>query len=176
MGKFMIATFLLLGVAFYEMSGGADFVPEERPVAVADAVVEEPAPAATVTRAVSTPLVQINTQPSPLITVQPAVAVSEEPAVTAEPVALTEDIAEPAAEEPAAIEVAAAPAPSTDIRFVGSSRVNMRAGPGTNYSVLDTLDGGTELEVLEVDATGWARVYVPSAGIEGFMAERLLTR
>ena len=33
MTKFIVASFLMLGWGFYEMSGGADFVPEVRPIA-----------------------------------------------------------------------------------------------------------------------------------------------
>ena len=50
----------------------------------------------------------------------------------------------------------------------------MRSGPGTNFDVLDTLPGGTEAEVMEVNASGWARIRILSTGEEGWMAERLL--
>ena len=72
------------------------------------------------------------------------------------------------------LEVAAAE-PNVDMRFVAGTRVNMRSGPGTTYAVLDTLDGGTAAEVLEVDATGWARIRLPDSDRIGWMAERLLT-
>lgn len=64
--------------------------------------------------------------------------------------------------------------PKLDIREVAGSRVNMRMGPGTGFEVITTLDGGTKLEVLSVDAEGWANVST-ERGIEGWMAERLLT-
>ena len=66
MGKFMVATFLVLGWAFWEMSGGADFVPEER--IVAERPMEDPSPAVEVTRAATQDLVPISmpvTQPAP---------------------------------------------------------------------------------------------------------------
>jgi len=50
----------------------------------------------------------------------------------------------------------------------------MRMGPSTDFEVITTLDGGTKLEVLSVDADGWANVST-ERGIEGWMAERLLT-
>lgn len=68
----------------------------------------------------------------------------------------------------------ATPLPSADLRVVAGSRVNMRAGPGTDFDVLETLDQGTRTEVLEVDASGWARIRVVESGLEGWIAERLL--
>ena len=61
-----------------------------------------------------------------------------------------------------------------DIRAVAGSRVNMRQGPGTNFPVLDTLDGGTQAEVLEVNANGWAQIEVLNTGQIGWMSTRLL--
>ena len=76
-----------------------------------------------------------------------------------------------------ALEEAVAPtlAPLLDLRAVAGSRVNMRSGPGTSFDVLDTLPQGTEAEVIEVNADGWARIRVLESGAEGWMAERLLT-
>jgi uncharacterized protein YraI len=62
-----------------------------------------------------------------------------------------------------------------DLRTVAGSRVNMRAGPGTNFGVLDTLAQGTEAEVIEVDSNGWAQIRITSTDQVGWMAERLLT-
>ena len=47
-----------------------------------------------------------------------------------------------------------------DLRAVSGSRVNMRTGPGTSYGVLDKLARGTQAEVIEVTAEGWARIRV----------------
>ena len=62
-----------------------------------------------------------------------------------------------------------------DLRRVAGSRVNMRDGPGTGFGVIVTLEGGTEVEVLELSDNGWARLRTVSTGQEGWMAERLLT-
>ncbi len=173
-GKFITATFLILGWAFYEMSGGADFVPEERVVAKAEVVVEEPVvETAAVTRSVSTPLVSL-TLPvkSPQATAEDTAQViqaSVETVVEAvETANLTETVEAPAAPEPVA-------APVLDLRYVAGSRVNMRTGPGTNFGVIDTLPGGTEAEIISVDANGWANIRITNTGVEGWMAERLLT-
>lgn len=185
MSKFIVGTFLVLGWTFYELSGGADFVPEERVVAEAEEVVEE------------TPVVAAVVEPEPVVEeapvvevavtrnetsnilnlstgalVQPAVeaAVVEEPVV---PEATDVEVVLAAVEE--ALEPEVIETPDLDIRFVSGTRVNMRSGPGTDYAVLDTLPGGTEAEVIEVDATGWARIRLPESGAVGWMAERLLS-
>lgn len=189
MYKFIIATFLMLGWGFYEMSGGADFEPEQ--VAFAEPQVEEPAAATgTVTLAVTpvaAPAVEALPAQDALVTEAslevPAVSVEEPTA----PASLTNVIAEAAETslviEPVVesstlsfepVEIAAA-TDVVDLRAVAGSRVNMRSGPGTDYGVLDTLPRGTETEVLEVDATGWARIRVIGSGQIGWMAERLLT-
>lgn len=51
----------------------------------------------------------------------------------------------------------------------------MRSGPGTNYGVLDTLTRGTQTEVIEVNANGWARIRVTTTDQVGWMSSRLLT-
>jgi uncharacterized protein YgiM (DUF1202 family) len=50
----------------------------------------------------------------------------------------------------------------------------MREGPGTNFGVIDTLTGGTEAEVIEVNAEGWAYIRLVGTNQTGWMAERLL--
>ena len=41
--------------------------------------------------------------------------------------------------------------------------------------MVTTLNGGTDVEVFEVNANGWARLRSVGTGQEGWMAERLLT-
>ena len=65
--------------------------------------------------------------------------------------------------------------PELDIRDVSGSRVNLRMGPGTGFEEITKLDGGTKIEVLDVDGDGWANVSTVDRGIEGWMAERLLS-
>jgi len=170
MGKFIVATFLLLGFGFYELSGGADFVPEERPIAVAEVTTTPLAPA--VTRAESTELVTL----ASVETTDPVEAIAEltavEPVVAEITPVIEEIVEEPvtvAVVEPEVVEE------TPDLRTVAGSRVNMRAGPGTNYNVLDTLVAGTWTEVLEIDSEGWARIRNMDTGQEGWMAERLLS-
>jgi len=160
MGKFIIGTFLLLGFGFYELSGGNEFVPETRPVVVAEVTTTELEPL--VTRADTSSLVTL----ASVEVTAPQVTVIEETVapevMTPEVVAEVAPVVEEVIEEP------------IDLRTVAGSRVNMRAGPGTNYNVLDSLVAGTWAEVLEVDASGWARIRNMDTGQEGWMAERFL--
>eukprot|EP01013_Petalomonas_cantuscygni_P018093 TRINITY_DN35432_c0_g1_i1.p2 TRINITY_DN35432_c0_g1~~TRINITY_DN35432_c0_g1_i1.p2 ORF type:complete len:214 (-),score=54.96 TRINITY_DN35432_c0_g1_i1:937-1578(-) len=71
-------------------------------------------------------------------------------------------------------EAPVADASAVSLRQVAGSRVNMRSGPSTSFGVVTTLDGGTEVEVFEVEG-GWARLRSIATGDEGWMAERLLT-
>lgn len=162
MKSYVWLTFAFMGWGYYEMSGGADFVPEQRQVAEAETAV----PAA-VTRANTPTLISVSTSNVTALPAETEAAVVE---AVAQAVALDE------VEEPEVIEVAAPVVePKLDLREVAGSRVNMRIGPGTGYDVITTLDGGTKLEVLEVNEDGWANVSTVDRGIEGWMAERLLT-
>jgi len=74
----------------------------------------------------------------------------------------------------ASMEVPAIEELPVDLRAVSASRVNMRTGPGTNYGVLDKLVRGTQAEVIEVTAEGWARIRVVETGQVGWMSTSLL--
>jgi uncharacterized protein YgiM (DUF1202 family) len=163
MGKFIIVSFLALGLAFYQFSGGADFVPQERVVAVN-------APITTAVRVGQTTDASVSrSNAASLIALNPAVTTVslETTAPVAEPTVAVVAIVEETPTETVAV--------ALDIRAVAGTRVNMRQGPGTSFDVLDTLDGGTQTEVLEVNADGWARIEVLNTGQTGWMSERLLT-
>jgi uncharacterized protein YgiM (DUF1202 family) len=162
MGKFIIVSFLALGVGFYELSGGSDFVPEQR-IVVAKAEIQRDAPV------IQTSNVAVSrNNAASLIALNPAVTTVS---LDTSPVVAPEVVQVPT---PAAVEVAVEATP-LDIRVVSGTRVNMRQGPGTGFGVIDTLDGGTQAEVLEVNDNGWARVEVLNTGQIGWMAARLLT-
>lgn len=151
MSKFIIGTFLMLGIGFYELSGGSDFEPEIHPIA--QTVIETkslevvPFDAPIVTRAV------VETVPFAAIKKARVIPASIEAA------------------PPAAV----IPQIFIDLRQVSGRRVNMRSGPGTNYGVLDTLTRGTQTEVIEVNVNGWARIRVTTTDQVGWMSSRLLT-
>lgn len=169
MKSYVWLTFGFLGWAYYEVSGGADFVPEQREIVVAEVEAEAPE---VVTRADTTTLLSVSTSNVTL------------PDDTELAQAVSQAVALDAVEQPDPVEVAAPAAepvadpivePELDLREVAGSQVNMRMGPGTNFDVITTLDGGTQLEVLDVTEDGWANVSTVDRGIEGWMAERLLT-
>lgn len=147
MDKFIIGTFLLLGFGFYQLSGGADFQPEQSPAA--ERVAVEVAPEA----------IPFN---APQVT---RAAAFETPIETP---------AEEAVIIEASMEVPAVEELPVDLRAVSGNRVNMRTGPGTNYGVLDKLVRGTQAEVIEVTAEGWARIRVVETGQVGWMSASLL--
>ncbi len=164
MKTYVWLSFAFLGWGYYEMSGGADFVPEDTPVLAA---AETSATEELVTRANAPTLLAVSTSnvSSSLPVIDTAVVKADTQAAGSEATAPQATVVQVAAPAPVAL----------DIRQVAGSRVNMRMGPNTDYDVITTLDGGTDMEVLEVNAAGWARVIAVDRGIEGWMAERLLT-
>ena len=169
MNNFIIMSFLVLGVVFYEMSGGGDFVLETRIVTEKAQIVDEKPIIETtdvsVSRNNAASLMALN----PTVT---TVSLDTAPVTEQQPVAI--QVATPAAAAPIPETVVEVVTAVLDIRAVAGSRVNMRQGPGTNFPVLDTLDGGTQAEVLEVNANGWAQIEVLNTGQIGWMSTRLL--
>ena len=45
-----------------------------------------------------------------------------------------------------------------DLRVVAGNRVNMRAGPGTDYDVIAKLNAATQVEVLRDPGNGWVKL------------------
>lgn len=150
MKTYVWLTFAFMGWSYYEMSDGADFVPQQRYVAAAS--VDEPE---IVTRAETPTLIAISTS-----NIVPKTVLADETTAPAVPVVAKID--------------AFIVDGNLDIREVAGRRVNMRMGPGTGFEVIKTLDNGTKLEVLHVDADGWANVST-ERGSKGWMAERLLS-
>lgn len=188
MKKFIIVTFVALGWAFYVASGGSDFEPVQRAEVEPEVPeVEETAPEPVVAD-LSTPSdgsvetgidasIVLTNLTDPVVDADPAEAdvettlagVDDTPVVAEEaPVEVAV-----AAQPEAAIEITADPDP-IDMREVAGSRVNMRSGPGTDYGVLATLSRGELAEILEIDASGWARIRVIGSDQVGWMAIRLL--
>ncbi len=69
----------------------------------------------------------------------------------------------------------AEPTETKDIRQISGSRVNMRMGPGTKFSVAAKLVRGTEVEVLQNPGNGWLKLRVQDTGRVGWMADYLVT-
>jgi uncharacterized protein YgiM (DUF1202 family) len=186
MYKFIFLTFGFIAWAFYEMSGGQEFEPAV-PMAEAETVTND--------------AIQVSTQSKPTT---PAVsAEAEKPAVTR--VAFSQpnfDLRTPNEDELAAVDPAvlasfgkvlnkeqeilsgepvtgaievAVDKPVVDIRAVTGNRVNMRNGPGTNYSIVGRLSRGDLVEVLSEPGNGWLKLRVSESGRIGWMADFLLT-
>ncbi|APX12579.1 SH3 domain-containing protein [Tateyamaria omphalii] len=202
MWRFIIVTFGFLAFAFYEMSGGADFDPEatrlarvEVPVAVDAEKLErvvDAAPAAqrllpeNVTR-VSLNLNSVNDvlRPQRNVPTTPArlLPAAEEPEAT--DVALSEE--EPTVILPSLIVDTAVitpvdfNAPATteetvqEVREVSARNVNVRGGPGTNFSVVNKLTRGDAVEILQDPGNGWVKLRPVGGGTEGWMADFLLS-
>lgn len=202
MVRFIVLTFAFLGWSFYEMSGGADFEPgqinaqreaarlaEEAEKAELAAVARADTTEVALTQvavriepqadettevaalgAVSTPLVEAATDaatPDAIgdATVTEAVASSDAvPTVT--------PAAAPAAESTIVAE--AASAADLDLRRVTGNRVNMRQGPGTNYSVVAKLVRNDEVIILQDPGDGWVKLRVVDGNRVGWMADFLL--
>jgi hypothetical protein len=83
--------------------------------------------------------------------------------------------------QPVVDTAAVAPAPAVEatgrILRVTSRTLNVRAGPGTDYSVMDRLKRGDEvLVVAEGDGPdGWAMIRIEGDGVEGYVSARLLS-
>jgi hypothetical protein len=187
--RFIILSFLIMGWAYWELSGGADFRPEPWPVAERQAA---GAPATNlVTRADTTTLATIDRiVPSSMEAAPGVIAASDVASDPMEPLAAQLTPEEPATAEFIAESVAAALAEqaapeigavdaelviaATDLREVNGDRVNLRQGPGTDFGVVDQLVRGTVIEVIEVGGDGWVRVRVDGSGRSGWMSDQFL--
>lgn len=83
--------------------------------------------------------------------------------------------ARPANQPRPASAAATQPQAPRNLRSVSASRVNMRQGPGTDFSVVAKLTRGTEVEVLRDQGDGWVKLRVVETGRVGWMADYLLT-
>lgn len=64
----------------------------------------------------------------------------------------------------------APPTPNAELLQVSGDRVNFRAGPSTDNEILASLTRGTQLELIERVADGWAHLRVLDTGLEGYMS------
>lgn len=204
MKSFMFLVFAFLAVAFYEMSGGADFEPrglrvaspgpEAQPAESADESRLREARAETRPETVPAVRRAVRAEPIPVRDLrvenpQGVVRVSYKNGGfvlspenrAAQVTSNARDISLVSLEQSPGLlgqPVAALGAPTVaeprDVRAVAGSRVNLRSGPGTGYGVLETLAGGTEVEVLD-SARGWLRLRPLDGGPVGWMAASLVT-
>lgn len=170
--RLIVTTFLFMGWGFYELSGGSDFVPEERPLA------EAVKPAAIETQSIAASSAVEDTQIAAVVE-EPATIEPEEPSqvVPASLIVVQDDpvVEEPALEPASEVQEVADVAPELlDIRLVNKPRVNVRSGPGTDYDIAARLVAGDETQIIEDLGNGWVQVKIADGNI-GWMADFLLT-
>jgi len=198
--RFILISFGFLAFAFYQMSGGADFDSEklrlsriEAPAAVketnldatATAQLLQPIPA-DVTR-VSLKLTSVDdvlrptnrrTQAARVVPETQETVTEEEPVIVLPSLITDRVVITPvefgATDEPAPEPFAAAP-DRTAIRSVVGASVNMRGGPGTNYSVIDRLLRGDKVEILQDPGAGWVQLRPVGSDTTGWIAKFLLS-
>ena len=59
------------------------------------------------------------------------------------------------------------------VRVTGTSILNIRSGPGTNYRVLGMLRGGEEIKVIQF-SRGWAQIQSDDGYLTGWVSGRYL--
>ncbi|PYE85093.1 SH3 domain-containing protein [Pseudoroseicyclus aestuarii] len=173
MKTYIPATFLLLAGLFWQMSGGEDFEPQVTAAQAREELGVNIPDIGTLAAALAAPegrgtgaATDAGTAAVVQAAYQPEAPSSAEAVAEAEAAAPAEEQLTAPAEAEA---TEAAPLPLVEI---AGSRVNMREGPSTGYPVLATLDGGTQMRVLDSES-GWVRVEVVGSGATGWMAERL---
>lgn len=199
MARFIFVTFAFLAWAFYEMSGGAEFDPEETRLARIDApaLVEEekldtvvvqaaPAPVPENVTRVALNLTSVDDvlRPAPTLRATPARVTQAQNAVVTEAVAEeAPTIILPSLVTGAAVitpvefgdeGAQSALADAADLRSVTGNRVNVRGGPGTGYSIVSRLTRGDQVEILQDPGDGWIKMRPVAGGPVGWMADFLL--
>ncbi|MEL7080598.1 MAG: SH3 domain-containing protein [Pseudomonadota bacterium] len=199
MNRFIILCLLFMAWAFYELSGGADFDPvatryartgNAEPNPIQQPVANEDIPSE-VSR-ISLDLASVNDilRPEPSLRREPArqtpeltvdKVITEETEVAIVPTRFTDravvrtvDFATPTEIQPQAILQTETEAVRREVRKVSATRVNVRGGPGTQYSVVNTLQQGEEVEILRDPGDGWVKLRPVGGGPVGWTADYLL--
>ena len=204
MKRFILLSFAFMALGFYELSGGADFDPVAARDAAVLARAEQSGTKRAATTALADATPQAAAQPRKvddapevtrtdlnLLSVDKVLAASE-PVAPRETVELASAAPDEDASLPDPIEGAPLVLPSLafagsslqassdavqvprDIRSVAGVAVNMRAGPGTEHSVVAQLDRNTEVEILQDAGTGWVQLRPVAGGQTGWVADFLL--
>lgn len=171
MGKIIIITFAFLGFAFYEMSGGDEFVP----------IAEEKRAALELERAEKARMLaeakaeQQKAEPVAQVTLASAVVTRSKPEVQNDEVVAAVAAALEADKAEEIVAEVVEETPALDLREVTAARVNMRNGPGQKFNVVAKLTSGEKVEILQDPGDGWVKLRVAESGRVGWMADFLLT-
>lgn len=176
--RFIFLTFVFLGWAFYEASGGKDFarqLEQKREMAAAQAARSVPQTVAVPMEAPQTTAVTeaMVTRAS----FEPTTLGASSAQAVVQPEATTRPAPKPAQSEteqdgPTIANIDEKPV--ADIRQVAGARVNMRNGPSTGYNVVARLTRGTKVLILQEPGNGWVKLKVEETGRVGWMAAKLL--
>jgi len=79
--------------------------------------------------------------------------------------------------EPVVAEVVPAPEPEPEriIWFVTGSRVNVREGPSTDYSIMGKVIYGDAAEIVSDPDADWVKIRIEGDGVEGYIMKRFMT-
>lgn len=198
MWRFVLISFIVLGWAFYQLSGGADYKPAPNSLQ-ARTDPTQPVPEDT-RRAPELPSPALDAVEDTMAGLRATEAEARELSVTlaatrldatgiiaaeaSRPKAelLSLALPEPARTGEAAIEAALSAVldrPATDpaqLRWVKDGLVDLRTGPGPRFDTRAQISKGTEVAVLETAGNGWVKVRVTDAGQIGWVAEWLLVK
>lgn len=174
MKRFVVLTFLFLGWAFYEMSGGSDFRPPAPPATIAQAEHPESRTATTNADDLTARPVIAKLRPRPerqQAQEDTARKNALQAGIESAPAIFSDSRDDPgpdkavqlAALGPHEIAIDRSGPNSTDmreidIRQVIGTHVNMRQGPGTTYPVIARMNLGDKVEVLSDPGNGWLRL------------------
>ncbi|MGH1467016.1 MAG: SH3 domain-containing protein [Cognatishimia sp.] len=198
MVRFISLSFLFLGWAFYELSGGGDFEPRKPPVSEGQIVAHTPVPDApldtvqteafTVTPVVALPTTSAEDPQITLASLSTSVPMPRQLVGTPQPTEPSEvkklgpkkpkvtDAPALVAEPQSIVARASLSFDEPDFRRVKGTRVNMRNGPGTQYSVIGKLVRNSEVEVLQEPGNGWVKLQSIETGRIGWMSAKLLVK
>ena len=164
--RFIVLTFLVLAWGYWEMSGGSSFVPVERAPLFAAVDPGDPGPEfggfEIATRAANTTLASL-TEVGDASDDVGSVAVE----TLAEVLAAAPEA--PPIPEPELVAAPVAEAPGPGWRSIDGDNVNVRSGPGRDFSVIDQLTRGALAEVLTEDPSGWMEVRIATTGRTGWI-------
>ncbi|KJZ17170.1 SH3 domain-containing protein [Loktanella sp. S4079] len=169
MYKFIFSTTLLFAWVFFEMSGGFDFEPNCRTCdTTAQSSPETPARTPNRKIPASFPVNSYAYVPfsSPIIT--PAKETPTTQTASASGMLIQASFSSGAGSAPQADQ------PRSNIRVVTGDWVNIRAGAGTTFAVIDTVPQGTEAELIEM-RDNWAKVTLIESNETGWIVTWLLS-
>ncbi|SEQ68513.1 SH3 domain-containing protein [Thalassovita taeanensis] len=188
MRRLILVTFGFLGLAFYILSDGANFVPASSRIEVAELPAATPARApvqvASIEVASDAVVIPAGFDPgSATLPLHPAKPTTSgdisTPSVGAPPViidATKMSTIQATTQQSNPTPEGTAEKPAPDLRKVTGNRVNMRMGPGTNYNVVTKLSAGTQVLVLQMPGEGWVKLRVVETGRVGWMADYLVSK